>query len=91
MKWLLWMEVKTLHREQNSHIQSNTQTSLNLWNATVGYGFHFKHRNPRILSNLLYVSFIPTSHNRPSTHQLQKSATEHSSTRKFLSHKLQQA
>jgi hypothetical protein len=31
------------------------------------------------------------SHNRPSTYQLQRSATEHSSTRKSHSHKLQQA
>jgi hypothetical protein len=29
-----------------------------------------------LLSTLLYVSLIPTSHNRPSIYQLQKSATE---------------
>jgi hypothetical protein len=41
------MKVKTLHKQQNSHIrlQSNAQTTLDLRNATVGYGFHFKHRN----------------------------------------------
>jgi hypothetical protein len=44
-----WMEVKTLHKQQNSHIQSNTQTNLYPWNTTVGYGFRFKHRNPRTL------------------------------------------
>jgi hypothetical protein len=33
-----------------------------------------------LLSSLLLVSLIPTSHNRPSTYQLQRSATEHSST-----------
>jgi hypothetical protein len=44
-----WTEIKTLHKQQNSHIWSNTQTSLDEWNTTVGYGFHFKHRNPRTL------------------------------------------
>jgi hypothetical protein len=48
MHWLLG-RVKNLHKQQNSHIQSNTQINLDLWNKTVGYGFHFKHRNPRIL------------------------------------------
>jgi hypothetical protein len=32
-----------------------------------------------LLITLLHVSLIPTSHNRPSACQLQKSATEHSS------------
>jgi hypothetical protein len=40
-----WTEVKTLHKQQNYHIQIN----LALWNTTVGYGFHFIHRNPRTL------------------------------------------
>jgi hypothetical protein len=31
-----WTEVKTLHRQQHSHIQRNTQTSLDLWNLTAG-------------------------------------------------------
>jgi hypothetical protein len=44
-----WTEVKTLHKQQNSHIQSNTQTNQDLWNTTLGYGFHIKHRNPRTL------------------------------------------
>jgi GTP-sensing pleiotropic transcriptional regulator CodY len=44
-----------------------------------------------LLSTLLHVSLIPTSYNRPSTCQLQRSATEHSSTCKSHSHKLQQA
>jgi hypothetical protein len=44
-----------------------------------------------LLSTLLHVSLIPTSHNRPSTYQLQRSATEHSSTCKSHSHKPQQA
>jgi hypothetical protein len=42
-------EVKTLHKQQNSRIQSSTQTSLDLWNTTVGYGFRFKRSNPRTL------------------------------------------
>jgi hypothetical protein len=33
--------------QQNSHIQRDTQTNLDLWNKTVTYGLHFKHRNPR--------------------------------------------
>jgi hypothetical protein len=33
-----------------------------------------------LLSTLLHVSLIPTSHNSPSAYQLQRSATEHSST-----------
>jgi hypothetical protein len=37
-----WTEVKTLQKQQNFYIQSNTQTNLDLWNTTVGYGFHFK-------------------------------------------------
>jgi hypothetical protein len=36
-----WTDVKTLHKQQNSHIQNSTQTNLDLWNTTVGYGFHF--------------------------------------------------
>jgi hypothetical protein len=44
-----------------------------------------------LLSTLLHVSLIPTRHNRPSAYQLQRSATEHSSTCKSHSHKPQQA
>jgi hypothetical protein len=44
-----------------------------------------------LLSTLLHVSLIRTSHNRPSTYQLQTSATEPSSTYKSHSHKPQQA
>jgi hypothetical protein len=44
-----------------------------------------------LLSTLLYVSLIPTSHNRPSAYQLERSATEHSSTCKSHCHKPQQA
>jgi hypothetical protein len=36
-----WTEVKTLHKQQNSHIQGDTQTGLDLWNTTMVYGFHF--------------------------------------------------
>jgi hypothetical protein len=35
-----WTEVKTLHKQQNYHIQSNTQTNSDIWNTTLGYGFH---------------------------------------------------
>jgi hypothetical protein len=44
-----------------------------------------------LLSTLLHVSLISTSHNRPSTYQLQRSATEPSSTCKSHSHKPKQA
>jgi hypothetical protein len=37
------------------------------------------------------MNLISISYNRPGTYQLQKSATEHSSTCKSHSHKLQQA
>jgi hypothetical protein len=42
-------EVRTLHKQQTSHTKNNTQSSLDLRNATLGYGFHFQHRNPRTL------------------------------------------
>jgi hypothetical protein len=44
-----------------------------------------------LLSILLLVSPIATSHNRPSTYQLRRRTTEHSSTCKSHSHKPQQA
>jgi hypothetical protein len=44
-----------------------------------------------LLNTLLHVCLLPTSHKRPSTYQLQRSATEHSSTCKSPSHKPQQA
>jgi hypothetical protein len=42
-------EVKTLRKQQNAPIQSNTQTNLDLWNTTVGCGIQFEHRHPRTL------------------------------------------
>jgi hypothetical protein len=45
-------EIKTLHMQQNSHIQSNTQTNPDLWNITVGY---FKHRNLGSQSGVLHM------------------------------------
>jgi hypothetical protein len=44
-----WTEVETSYKQQNSHIQSNTQINLDLWNMTVGYGFNLKYRSPRTL------------------------------------------
>jgi hypothetical protein len=41
------VSVKTLYIQQTSLIQSNTQTNLDLRNTTLGYGFHFQHRNFR--------------------------------------------
>jgi hypothetical protein len=38
-------QVKTLHKQQTN----NTQTNLDLRKTTLGYGFHFQHRNPRML------------------------------------------
>jgi hypothetical protein len=43
-----WTEVKILHKQQHSHIQSNTETNVVLWNTTLGRGFHFKLKNPRM-------------------------------------------
>jgi hypothetical protein len=53
-----WTEVKTLHKQQNSDIQSNAQTNLNLWNTTVWYGFYFKHRQilERFQSKVLHTT-----------------------------------
>jgi hypothetical protein len=34
------MQVKTLHKQQTSHIYNNTETNLNIQNTTMGYGFH---------------------------------------------------
>jgi hypothetical protein len=44
-----------------------------------------------IVFKVSFVSLILTSYNRPTTYQLQKNTTEHSSTCKSHSHKLQQA
>jgi hypothetical protein len=44
-----------------------------------------------LLSTLLHVSLIPTSHIRPSAYQLQSSTTDHSSACRSHSHKPQQA
>jgi hypothetical protein len=55
--------------------------------ATTGL-MAVSYRRP-LLSTLLHVSFILTSHNRPRTYQLQRNATEHSSPYKFHSHKPQ--
>jgi hypothetical protein len=46
MYWLLGRKSK-LYKQQTSHIQNNTQTSLDLRNTTVGHGFHFQHTNSR--------------------------------------------
>jgi hypothetical protein len=43
------------------------------------------------MNNILHVSTTPTSYNFPSPYQSQSVATEHSSTCKFHSHKLQKA
>jgi hypothetical protein len=40
-------QVKTLYNQQTSHIWNNTETNLDLRNTTLGYGFHFQHRNSR--------------------------------------------
>jgi hypothetical protein len=44
-------KVKTLHKQQTSHIQNNTQSNLDLRNTTLGYGFHFQHRLSRTFPN----------------------------------------
>jgi hypothetical protein len=44
-----WTKTISLHKQQNPHIQSNTQTNLNLKNKNVWYCFYVEHRNPRTL------------------------------------------
>jgi hypothetical protein len=39
-----WIQVETLYKQQTSLIQNNTQNNLDLWNTTLGYGFHIQHR-----------------------------------------------
>jgi hypothetical protein len=53
-----WTQVITLQNQQNNHIQNNTQTSLDPWNTTEGYGFHFKQKylecfQPNVLSMIV--------------------------------------
>jgi hypothetical protein len=48
MWWLIGRK-STLHKQQTSHIY-NTQTNLDLQNTTLGYSFHFQHRNSRTFS-----------------------------------------
>jgi hypothetical protein len=38
-------QAQTLYKQQISLIQRNTLTNPDLRNATLGYGFHFQHRN----------------------------------------------
>jgi hypothetical protein len=40
-------KVKTLYKQQTSHIWNNIPTYLDSRNTTLGYGFHFQHRNSR--------------------------------------------
>jgi hypothetical protein len=44
-----WMQVKTFYKQQTSHIYNNSETYLVLRNTTLGYGFHFQHRNSRMV------------------------------------------
>jgi hypothetical protein len=39
-------KVKTLYKQQTLHIYIN-KLKPNLWNTTLGYGFHFRHRNSK--------------------------------------------
>jgi hypothetical protein len=49
-----FLKVDYLHKQQNSHIQSNTQTNQKLQNTIVGY---FEHRNPkRFQSKVLRIN-----------------------------------
>jgi hypothetical protein len=43
---LTWTQVKTFYKQQ-SHIQINTQTNLELQDTALGYGVYFQHRNTR--------------------------------------------
>jgi hypothetical protein len=48
-------EAKTVHRQQNSHKHRNNETKLDIWNTTVRYGSHFKHRYLRTIPNQTFV------------------------------------
>jgi hypothetical protein len=45
MCWLLGRKSKI--STSNKLLIYNTQTNLDLWNTTLGYGFHIQHRNSR--------------------------------------------
>jgi hypothetical protein len=46
-----WEESQNSLQATNCSYINNTQTNLELRNTTVGYGFHFQHRNSRTIPN----------------------------------------
>jgi hypothetical protein len=50
MYWLLGSKSKlsTRNKLPLQKKKKNTQTNLDLRNTTLGYGFHFQHKNPRM-------------------------------------------
>jgi hypothetical protein len=43
-KPFLW--ITALPHQQNPALQNHPETDLDLWNPTLGYGFHIQRRNP---------------------------------------------
>jgi hypothetical protein len=43
-------QVQTLYQQQTPHLQSYTQTHLDLWHSTLGYDLKFQHKNFRAFS-----------------------------------------
>jgi hypothetical protein len=65
-------------------------TSILQWLQKATKGLEPIRNRGALLSTLIHVSLITTTHNRSSTYQLQRNATEHNSTGKSHSHKPQQ-
>jgi hypothetical protein len=38
-----WAQVQTFYQQQTPHLQSNTQTHLDIGHSTLGYNIQFKH------------------------------------------------
>jgi hypothetical protein len=44
---MYWTQIKTLYKQQTSHVYNNIQTNLDLRNTILGYGFRFQQRHSR--------------------------------------------
>jgi hypothetical protein len=59
-------QVQPLYQQQTPHLQSNTQTHLDIQHSTLGYDLKFKHRNFREFSikSLAANSDCPLVHSK---------------------------
>jgi hypothetical protein len=73
-----------------SHLTSCTRTKSNLY-LDSSLKTYIPCAKEALMSSLLNISLNPTSQNRPITHQLQRSNTEHSSTYKVYFPQSQEA